>query len=129
MKLFRDAVMVTVDKPGRSFVGQKYDLIAKAGRRRVGILLEVVELVPETLLVARQRPGGLFKSFEQRTILNHSAGMTEARTVFQYEISLGYIGKALNATLVQRLVRDNLSSYSSMLKELSELLPLPVSGK
>jgi hypothetical protein len=129
VKLFRDAVMVTAEPPGRSKVGQKYHLIGKAGRRRVEFFLEVTELVPKTTVVTRQRPGGLFKSFMQRTDLSHSAGMTRSHTVFEYEIALGYIGKALNAILVERLVRDNLTSYSATLKDLSELLPLPLPGQ
>ena len=129
VKLFRDAVMVTVDPPGRSFVGQKYHLIGKAGRRKVDILLQVTELIPKNTIVTRQRPGGLFKSFQQMTFLEHDSGMTRARTFFDYELSIGYIGRALNVILVERLVRDNLTSYSSTLKELSELLPLPVHGK
>lgn len=125
VKLFRDAVMVTADPPGRSQVGQKYHLVGKAGRRRVEFFLEVTELVPESVVVTRQLPGGLFKRFMQKTVLEADAGMTRAVTVFDYELSLSYIGKALNIILVERLVKDNLISYSNTLKELSELLPLP----
>jgi hypothetical protein len=125
VKLFRDAVGVTVDPPGRSFVGQKYHLIGKVGRRRIEIFLQVAELVPKTKVVTTQSPGGLFKSFRQETLLRPGAGVTVAKTTFEYELSLGYIGRVLNRILVERLVGDNLTSYSGTLKELSELLPLP----
>jgi uncharacterized protein YndB with AHSA1/START domain len=125
VKLFRDAVMVTADPPGRSVVGQRYHLIGKAGRRKVEFFLEVTELVPESTVVTRQRPGGLFRRFMQRTVLERSADATRASTVFDYELALGYLGKVLNVVLVERLVRDNLTAYSQTLKELSELLPLP----
>jgi uncharacterized protein YndB with AHSA1/START domain len=124
IKFFRDAVSVTVDPPGPSAVGQKYHLIGKAGRRRVEILLEVTEIVPKTLIVTKHRPGGLFKSFRQATSLEPRGPKTMARTVFDYELARGYLGKVLSLVLVQRLVKDNLASYSLTLKEFSELLPL-----
>ena len=126
VKLFRDAVAVKVDPPGRSFVGQKYHLIGKVGRRRIEIFLQVSELVAKSKVVTVHTPGGLFKSFQQETLLHPGVGATVAKTTFEYELSLGYVGKVLNQILVERLVRDNLTSYSNTLKELSELLPLPV---
>jgi carbon monoxide dehydrogenase subunit G len=125
VKLFRDAVGVKVDPPGRSFVGQKYHIIGKVGRRRIEIFLQVAELVPKSKVVTVHTPGGLFKSFEQETLLHPGPGATVAKTTFEYELSLGYLGRVLNQILVERLVRDNLRSYSNTLKELSELLPLP----
>jgi hypothetical protein len=124
IKIFRDAVSVDIDPPGRSVVGQRYHLVGKAGRRKIDINLEVVELVPNSKVVTAQRPGGIFNSFRQTTILEARGGMTEARTTFEYELSLGYIGKVLNAILVERLIRENLEAYSTAVKELSELLPL-----
>jgi hypothetical protein len=124
IKLFRDAVSVTVDPPGRSAVGQKYHLVGKAGRRRIEIFLEVTELVPKASVVTKQRPGGLFRSFRQVTSLEPHGSKTRAYTMFDYELARGYLGKALNLIFVQRLVKDNLTSYSHTLKELSELLPL-----
>ena len=125
VKLFRDAILVRIDPPGRSFVGQRYHLTGKAGRRKVEILLEVSEMSPKARLTVVHRPGGLFESFKQRTTLAARAGGTEARTVFEYELSRGYIGKALSLALVQNLVRDNLEPYSNTLKEISELRPMP----
>jgi hypothetical protein len=126
IKIFRDAISVSVDPPGRSVVGQKYNLIGKAGRRKIDIFLEVTELVPNAKVVTVQRPGAIFKAFRQVTVLEPRAGRTEARTTFEYELSLGYIGKILNAILVERLIRENLVAYSKAVKELSELVPLDV---
>jgi uncharacterized membrane protein len=124
IKLFRDAVSVAVDPPGRSAAGQKYHLVGKAGRRRIEIFLEVTEVVPKSSVVTKQRPGGLFRSFRQTTSLEAHGRRTRVHTVFDYELARGYLGKALNLVFVQRLVKDNLGSYSHTLKELSELLPL-----
>lgn len=125
IKIFRDAISVEVDPPGRSQVGQRYHLVGKAGRRKIDIFLELIELVPNQKVVTVQRPGGIFKSFRQVTTLQPRSSKTEARTTFTYELSLGYIGKLLNSIMVERLVRENLNAYSNNLKELSELLPLP----
>lgn len=128
IKIFRDAVSVEIDPPGRSVVGQKYHLLAKAGRRKIDIYLEVVELVPNKKVVTVQRPGGIFNAFQQVTTLEERGGKTEARTTFDYDLSLGYIGVILNAVVVEKLIRENLESYSSTIKELSELIPLPPPG-
>jgi len=128
-KLFRDAVRVEASPPGRSAVGQSYDLTAKVGRIRTHVFLEVVEVEPGVSIATRQKPGGLFRSFRQRTVLEPTRLGTRARTVFEYELSRGYLGQVLNAIVVERLVKDNLRSYSYTLKELSELLPPPSERK
>ncbi|MGA2666317.1 MAG: SRPBCC family protein [Nitrososphaerales archaeon] len=125
VKLFRDAVTVAVDRPGRSYVGQKYHLIGKAARRKIEVNLVVVEVEPGTKVVTKQTPGGLFRTFKQSTTLEPAHGGTMARTTFEYELSAGYLGKVLNRVLIQTMVKDNLASYSSTLKDLSELLPFP----
>jgi len=125
IKIFRDAVSVDVDPPGPSVVGQKYHLVSRAGRRKIDIYLEVKELVPNKKVVTVQRPGGIFKSFRQITQLGQRPGMTLAETTFDYELSLGYIGKVLNAVLVEKLIWENLTHYSEMVRSLAELLPLP----
>jgi hypothetical protein len=124
IKIFRDAVSVDIDPPGRSAVGQKYHLVSKAGRRKIDIFLEVTELVPDAKVVTVQRPGGIFKSFRQCTMLQERPSGTVAETTFEYELSLGYIWKVLNTVLVERLISENLNSYSTAVKELSELIPL-----
>lgn len=125
IKIFRDAVSVVAEPPGRSVVGQKYRMVGRVGRRKIDILLQVTELVPESKIVTTQIPGGIFKSFRQCTILKPWGTGTECLTTFEYELSLGYIGKVLNAVLVERLIRENLEAYSDAVKELSELLPMP----
>ena len=125
VKLFQDAISVTIDPPGRSALGQKYHVLGKAGRRKVDIYLELVELVPKKRIANIQRPGGLFKSFKQLTLVEPKGNGTEVETSFDYELSMGYIGRALNLVLVERLVRDNLDGYAKTLKEIAELVPLP----
>jgi hypothetical protein len=125
IKMFRDAVSVEVDPPGRSVVGQKHRVVARAGRRKFEMNFEVTELVPDRKVVTMQLPGGIFNSFWQCTTLQPRGRKTEARTIFEYELSLGYIGRALNVVLVKKLISENLEAYSKTVKELSELVPLP----
>jgi carbon monoxide dehydrogenase subunit G len=125
IKIFRDAVSVDIDPPGNSVVGQRYHLVGKAGRRKLDIYLEVAELVPNRKVITVQRPGGLFKSFESAIVLDAEGEGTSVLTSFDYELSMGYLGKVFNMVLLERLVSDNLKAYSRNLKEICELLPLP----
>jgi carbon monoxide dehydrogenase subunit G len=128
-KIIPDAISAEVDPPGRSAVGQRCHLVAKAERRKIDIFWEVIEVIPNRKVVSIQRPGGIFNSFWQATTLEPRGGKTEAKTIFEYELSLGYIGKVLNVVLAEKLISENLAAYSSMVKELSELIPLrPPSG-
>jgi len=124
-RLYPDVISVEADPPGPNFVGQKFHIIGRAGRRKLEIFAETTEQVPMTKVVTRQRPGGLFKSFESVVILEANSAGTAAKISFEYELSLGYIGKVFNIVLLERLVSDNLKAYTKNLKEVCELLPLP----
>jgi carbon monoxide dehydrogenase subunit G len=124
-KLYTDVISVEVDPPGHNFVGQKVHIIGKAGRRRLEVFSETTELVPEKKIVSRNRPGGLFKSFEAIVLLEPSGANTEVKTSFDYELSMGYLGRVFNMVMMERLVMDNLKSYSKNLKEICELMPIP----
>jgi hypothetical protein len=123
-KLFPDVVGVVVDPPGRNFVGQKFHLIGRAGRRRLDIFAETIELVTEKKVLTRNRPGGLFKSAEHMVLLDPRGPNTEVKTSFQYELSMGYLGQVFNIVILERLVSDNLKAYTHNLKEICELVPI-----
>jgi hypothetical protein len=125
LKTFRDAVSVRVDPPGRCVVGQKWHLVGRAGKRKCDVNREVTELIPGRKMVRTQAPGGIFNSFWQATLLEPRGGKTVAKMACEYELSLGYLGGALNVPLMQNLIRENLTAYGDTVKELSELLPLP----
>jgi hypothetical protein len=123
-KLYPDVVAVRVDPAGRNAVGQKFHIVGKAGKRKLEIFAETTELVDERKLVTRNRPGGLFKSFESVILLDPRSTVTEVKTSFEYELSMGYLGKVFNMMLLERLVMDNLKGYTRNLKGVCELLPL-----
>jgi hypothetical protein len=124
-RLFPDVVGLKVDPPGRNFVGQKFHIIGKAGIRRLDIYAETIELVDEKKVVTRNRPGGLFTFAEHRVMLEPRGASTLVKTSFQYELSMGYLGKVFNMVVLERLVSDNLKAYTRNLKEICELIPLP----
>jgi len=123
-KLYPDVISVEVDPPGRNIVGQKFHILGKAGKRRLEIYAETAELVNGKKVLSRNRPGGLFKSFESEILLDSKGAVTEVKTSFEYELSMGYLGKVFNMMLLERLVTDNLKAYTRNLKDICELSPL-----
>ena len=124
-KLYPDVIAVVVDPPGRNVVGQKFHITGRAGRRKLEIFAETTELVTEKKVGTTNRPGGLFKSFRSEILLVPHGATTSVQTTFQYELSMGYVGKVLNMIALERLVNDNLKAYSKNLKDVCELQPLP----
>ncbi len=124
-KLYPDVISVEVEPPGRNAVGQKFHILGKACKRRLEIYAETAELISEKKVLSQNRPGGLFKSFESVILLESKGAVTEVKTSFEYELSMGYLGKVFNVMLLERLVMDNLKAYTRNLKEISELTSLP----
>lgn len=58
IKIFRDAISVTVDPPGKSVVGQKYHMIARAGRRKIEIHLRLWNSSPTRRWSPSSSPAG-----------------------------------------------------------------------
>lgn len=123
-KLYPDVLTASVDPPGKNRVGQRFHIVAKAGRRKLEIFAETREVVERKKVVTRQTPGGLFASFDSTIELDPQGESTKVLTTFDYELSMGYLGKIFNMVLLERLVSDNLKAYATNLKEICELLPL-----
>ena len=66
----------------------------------------------------------MFREFEATILLVPRGPKTEVKTIFRYELSMGYLGKVFNLLLLERLVADNLRAYSRNLKDICELLPV-----
>ncbi len=124
-KLYPDIISAQAEPPGPFFVGQKHHMVGRAGRRKLEVFAEPTEIDPEKKLVTRNSPGGLFKSFEETVLTKPFGKGTEVRASFEYEISMGYVGKVFNLLVLERTVGDNLRGYTKNLKDISELLPLP----
>ena len=124
-KLVPDVISNIVDPPGLATVGQKFHAIGRMAGRRVEFLGETTEVEPNRKLVSRQRPGGLFKSFTASTLLEPTKKGTRASQVFEYEVSMGYLGKIINKLVAERTIRKNANSYLTNLKEIAELKEMP----
>jgi hypothetical protein len=123
-KLYPDVLTVSVEPPGLNVVGQKFHILGKAGKRKLEIFAETSELEAEKKVRTKNRPGGLFKTFESVILLEPRSFGTQVKTSFEYDLSMGYLGKVFNMVLLERLVMDNLKGYTRNLKEICELLPL-----
>ena len=124
-KLVPDIVSNEVDPPGMITLGQKSHSIGKMAGRKVEFFTEATEVVPNKKIVITQRPGGLFKTFSSSVILEPSKKGTRASQVFRYEVSMGYLGKALSGLVVKRFVNKNAKAFLTNLKELAELKEMP----
>ena len=124
-KLAPDIISNESEPSGLAAVGQKGHAVGKIGGRKTEFFSEVTEVVPSKKLVISQRPGGLFKTFSSTVTLEPSKKGTRATQKFHYEASMGYLGKALSAILVNRTINKNAKAFLVNVKELAELRELP----
>ncbi len=125
LKLAPDIVSFEADPPGLATVGQKRRGVVKILGRKVEGLTEVVEVEPNRKIVERQRAGGLFKSLIATTLLEPTKKGTHVAGTFEYEPSMGYLGRILAPIVVNRTIRKNLNAYVRNLKEIAELKEMP----
>jgi hypothetical protein len=82
-------------------------------------------VVPNKKIVISQRPGGLFKTFSSTIMLEPTKKGTRATQKFNYEASMGYLGKALSSVIVNRTINKNAKGFLVNVRELAELRELP----
>jgi carbon monoxide dehydrogenase subunit G len=124
-KLVPDLISYEVDPPGMAVVGQKAHGTGKLAGRKVEIFSEITEVVPNRRIVTRQRPGGLFKTFQGTSSLEPTTRGTHATSSLEYEPSMGYLGKVLSKVVVGRVLRKNVNASLANLKEIAELKEMP----
>jgi len=124
-KLVPDIISNESDPAGMATVGQKGHAIGKIGGRRTEMFSEVTEVVPNKRIAISQRPGGLFKTLSSTLTLQPSKRGTQVTQKFQYEASMGYLGKALGTVLVNRTINKNAKAFLVNVRELAELRELP----
>lgn len=124
-KLVPDIISNESEPSGMATVGQKGHAVGKIGGRRTEFFSEVSEVVRNKKIVISQRPGGLFKTFSSTVTLEPSKKGTLASQEFRYEPSMGYLGKALSALLVNRSINKNAKAFLVNVKELAELREFP----
>jgi carbon monoxide dehydrogenase subunit G len=124
-KLIPDVISNEVDPAGPLVLGQKAHLTGKMAGRKVEFFSEATEVVPNKKLVITQRPGGLFKAFSNTVALQPTKKGSRVTQTFQYQVSMGYLGKALSSLVVNRFVNKNARAYLKNLKEIAELKEMP----
>jgi uncharacterized membrane protein len=125
-KLYAYILTVESDPPGRTVHGQRCSLVGRIGTRKIKIIIQFTAVDLERRLVSRHVPGALFGSFEHIVTLTPDAMRTQVKTEFEYSLSPEYVQKVPDAAMLERMVNESFRAYARNLKEICELLPLPV---
>ena len=108
------------DPPGLMTKGAKGHAIGKMAGRKVDVYAEVAEAEPNKKLALRQRPGGVLKFLASTVTLESTEKGTLATEVFEFEVALGALGRALSGLVVERSIRKNAGEYLENLKKIAE---------
>lgn len=109
---------------GKAVKGQRREASARAGRTKVTILTVVAEAVPPERLRLQEAPGGLFRLYREDLRLSPTGMGTEVKAEFEYELSLEYVGEALNIAMLDKGIVNSLGNFLKNLKEVAELRPI-----
>jgi hypothetical protein len=123
-RLYPDAISTQVEPAGTFAPGQTHQIVGRAGRRRLEILTLVTEIEPQKKIVIVNRPGGLFKAFEEKFAISPTGNGIEVRASFEFELSTEYMGEVFNLPVLEGRVGDNFRTYTKNLKDLCELVPV-----
>jgi len=124
-KLYPDVITVEVEPHGPLNVGSKAKILARLGKVRVEVYVEVTRADSEYCFASRQSPGGLFSAFSQEVLLEGLVQRTKVKTVFEYTLVHEYASTISQEEFLDSRVADNLKWYTRNLKELAELIPMP----
>ncbi|MGD0638504.1 MAG: SRPBCC family protein [Nitrososphaerales archaeon] len=124
-KLYPDLMTSEIHPPGTLKVGSYMKALAKLGKVRVEVDVEVTRADPQVCFATRQKPGGLFKTFSQVVLLEPMGQQTKVKVVFDYTLVSEYANTITQEQFLDSRVADNLRWYTRNLKEICELLPLP----
>jgi carbon monoxide dehydrogenase subunit G len=108
------------DPPGLMTKGAKGHAIGMMAGRKVDVYAEVAEAEPNKKLSLKQRPGGVLKFLSTTITLEPTEKGTLAKEEFQFEVSMGALGKALSALVIERSIRKNAGEYLQNLKKIAE---------
>ena len=124
-KLYPDVITEETSPPGMLKVGTKAKVLAKLGKVRVEVYVEVTRADEENCLETKQSPGGLFSSFRQTVFLEGEGIRSKVKVVFEYALVHEYAATITQEEFLDSRTADNLRWYTRNLKEICELLPLP----
>jgi carbon monoxide dehydrogenase subunit G len=124
-KFYPSLVWHQIDPPGLAVLGQKAHSIGRVGGVKVETFTEIVEIEPNTKLVFQLKRGRILKLMVQTITLEATPRGTTVRDQAEFDVSLGYLGQALRALVLDRAIRKNFSVFLKSLKELAESKQAP----
>jgi uncharacterized membrane protein len=125
-KLYPDVITVEVKPEGMLNVGSRAKILARLGKVRVEVYVEVTRADNEVCFATKQSPGGLFNAFSQTVFLEVMGMRTKVKVSFEYTLVHEYASTITEEEFLDSRTADNLKWYTRNLKEICELLPLPV---
>ena len=120
-----NVLQVNVDPPGLAVPGQEFRFVYKVWGRKVKVVGNHVEAVPNKLLRSEHRPGGMFETFGDTMKLETSSNGTQVTTILEYELAMGAFGKFLGWLFVNRAIRNDAANYWRNVRRLAESSTYP----
>ena len=124
-KLYPHVISISPAHSRIATVGNSAIVTAKMLGRKVNVLVEATEVVPNERFSVKHQPGGLFSNYQSTITLEPTKKGTKVSQDVEYEIHAGYLGKVATSIVARRVVKDNILKSMENLKEISELEEMP----
>jgi carbon monoxide dehydrogenase subunit G len=124
-KLYPHVISISPSHSRIATVGNSAVVTAKMLGRKVNVLVEATEVVPNERFSVRHQPGGLFSNYQSTITLESSKKGTKVSQDVDYEVHSGYLGKIATSIVARKVVKDNILQSMENLKEFAELREMP----
>ena len=128
-KLYPHIIAVTPGHSRIATVGKSVTITAKIAGRKMLASLVATEVVPNKKFSYKHLPDGFLDKYVCSITLELTKKGTRLTESVEYEAHAGYLGKAVSAIVVNRLVKENVLESLKNLKEIAELEEGPASRK
>jgi carbon monoxide dehydrogenase subunit G len=124
-KLYPHVISISPAHSRIATVGNSAVVTAKMMGRKVNVLIEATEVVPNERFSVRHQPGGLFSNYKSTITLEPTKKGTKVSQDVEYDIHSGYLGKVATSIVAKKVVKDNIIQSMDNLKEIAELEEMP----
>jgi carbon monoxide dehydrogenase subunit G len=124
-KLYPHVISISPAHSRIATVGNSVVVTAKMLGRKVNVLIEATEVVPNERFSVRHQPGGLFSNYQSTIVLEPTKKGTKVSQDVEYEVHSGYLGKVATSIVARKVVKDNILQSMENLKEIAELEEMP----
>ena len=124
-KLYPHVISISPAHSRIATAGNSVIVTAKMLGRKVNVLIEATEVVPNERFSVRHQPGGLFSNYKSTITLEPTKKGTKVSQDVEYEVHSGYLGKVATSIVARKVVKDNILQSMENLKEISELQEMP----